>query len=177
MKNLNNDMKDFYKTQSSAKAPFLSAKLKETLKVDLNPSVSTVFTKLAGLHLIAATITLTLCPQFGVRLFAKGMGLMHVFMSLGPVGCLVACGSLFIGASFLLAGTVLKGEELRLIRNHRFLTLTTLTSFSLGFFIMLSAEVVLHLSIAWFIGALVGGSAMLEFAWALRFKRVRGRAN
>lgn len=137
---------------------------------DLNPTPVSVFSKLLGIHFVTSLVTLSICPQFGFRILGEGMGLMQVFMNFGETGCLIACGAFFMGLSLLIAGSVLRGEELRIIRKNRWLTLGALTLLSLGFFIMLDAQIVLNLSIAWFLGALFGSLGILELTWLLRFK-------
>lgn len=171
MENRDKDYKQFLAKTLTESAPPLSASLRASIQRDLNPSAWSVFTKLAGLHLLASVLTLSVCPQFGIRLLGNGAGLMGVFMRLGPVACLVACGAFFVGTGLLLAGLLLRGEELRLIRKHRWLALTTLVSLSLGFFLMLDTEVLLNLAVAWFLGALAGGQLMLEATWIFRFQR------
>jgi hypothetical protein len=100
------------------------------------------------------------------------MGLMHYFMALGPYGCLVTCGAFFMGTSLVVAGLILRGEELRAIRRSRVLQLGALTLLSLGFFIMLDAQIVFGLALAWFFGAWVGSLLTLEITWRLRFKEI-----
>jgi hypothetical protein len=104
------------------------------------------------------------------------MGLMEFFMHFGEYGCMVACGSFFLGSSILGAMLLLRPEEIRVIRSHRILELGALTLLSVGFFIMLQAEVVLGFFLAWAVGALVGGIFTLEVAWlvCLRLLRVTG---
>jgi len=141
---------------------------------DLNPAALTVASKLMGIHAASAVVTLSVCPQFGFRAFGEGDGLVEVFMIFGHYGCLVACGAFFTGVSLLLVALLLKAEEIRRIRQHRLLALGALTLLSLGFFIMMDAEVILGLAIAWFIGALLGSIATLELGWKLRFGRALG---
>lgn len=168
MKKFQQDQHEFFTASSEPLVP--PTTLMRQVQRDLATSPAEVFTKLAAIFLCSSAATLTVCPQFGVRLLGEGMGLMHAFMFFGTYGCLVACGAFFLGSAFFMAGLILRGEELRLLRRHRWLTATALTALALGFFLMISTEIVLGLAFAWFIGALLGGTAMLELSWSLRFR-------
>lgn len=165
---MNSDLDGFLKEEGSQPPASISEGIMSRVRQDLNPSPWTTFAKLAAIHFFVGLFTLSLCPQFGVRTFGTGMGLMHYFMALGDVGCGIACGFLFIGASVLLASLFLSPDQVRVIRKHRMLELGALTLLSLGFFIMMSAEIVLGFALAWLIGSIVGGLATLEAGWFLR---------
>ncbi len=170
----NHDQQEFEEFVKGAPVvPHPSAKLdlSSTVHRDLNPSPYVVFSKLLAIHFATAVLTLSICPQFGIRLLGDGMGLMHYFMSFGTYGCLVACGAFFTGTSVLAAGLLLRGEELRKIRQNRWLELGTLVLLSLGFFVMKDAELIFGITLAWTLGALLGSLAVLELTWMLRFNR------
>lgn len=163
--------------ESSDAGPSLSASsvLFQKVEGDLNPNSARVFGKLMGIHALVTVFTLSVCPQFGFRILGEGMGLMHVFSALGEWGCLVACGSFFVGSSILAASFLLSRDEIRQIRRHRFLEVGSLTLLSLGFFFMLDLEIVLSLAAAWFVGALLGGQALLELGYRIRFRQYFAR--
>ncbi len=146
----------------------LSAKILSGVQVALNPNAWAVFAKLALLHFFSAVVTLSVCPQFGLRTFGEGMGLMHTFMGLGEYGCRVACGGLFTGVTLALCGLLLRPEEVRVLRSHELLQVGTVTFLSLGAFIMLDAEIALGFAMSWLLGAILSGAASLEISWALR---------
>lgn len=164
------DYQDFAAGAGAHPGTAVSDRVLTRVRMDLNPSPFRVFSKLLAVHALTAVVTLSLCPQFGFRLFWDGMGLMHYFMALGPYGCFVACGSFFTGMSLLIACLVLRGEEIRKIRQNRWLELGALTLVSLGFFVMVSAEVIFGIAVAWLVGALVGSVLSLELGWMLRFR-------
>ena len=164
------EFQEFQKSEGTLLSRAISDKVFNIVRSDLNPSPYLVFSKLMGIHFVTALMTLSVFPQFGFRIFGEGMGLMHYFMNLGQHGCLVACGAFFTGTSLLMAGLILRGEELRVIRKNRFLELGAITLLSLGFFIMLDAEIIFGLTLAWFLGAMMGSLVTLELVWGLRFK-------
>jgi hypothetical protein len=151
----------------------ISERIFARVHMDLNPSAWKVFSKLSVIHFVTALATLSVCPQFGFRLFGQGMGLMGYFMHLGEVGCTVACGTFFLGSSVLVAMMLLRPEEIRAIRSHRLLGLGALTLLSVGFFIMLQADFVLGFYLAWAVGSLLGGILTLEAAWLIRLRLLK----
>lgn len=135
---------------------------------DLNPNPWLIFSKLSLIHLAMGLVTLSLCPQFGVRIFGEGLGVMRFFLPFGTYGCIALCGAFFVGASLFASSIILRPEELRVLRGHRLLQISALTFLSLGALVMLEAEVLLAFALAWIIGSILGGIAMLELGRYLR---------
>jgi len=167
---MSSDFEGFLKGDSVEPPSGLSQGLFDRVRRDLNPSPWTVFAKLAAIHFLTGLFTLSLCPQFGMRVFGSGMGLMQYFMGMGDVGCGIACGVLFLGISMFLASLLLGADQVRAIRRHRALELGALTLLSLGVFVMLQAEIVLGFALAWLVGSMIGGLMTLELGWAIRMK-------
>ena len=168
-KKFEEEFKDFISVEGIEPPKHISDSILARVRMDLNPPVIKVFSKLIVIHSLTAAVTLSICPQFGFRIFGEGMGLMHVFMNLGPYGCMLACGAFFTGLSLLIAAMTLKAEEVRKIRSHRLLSLGALTLLSLGFFIMVDKEIVFSLAATWFTGSILGSWITLELGWRLRF--------
>lgn len=166
----NKDWKEFSAIQGITPPAALSEKVLSKIHSELHPNAWKVFSKLALIHALVGAVTLSICPQFGIRLLGDGMGLMHIFMGLGKFGCPLACGMFFLGTSLLVATMALRPEEVRAIRNHRLLELSLLTMLSLGAFIMVDAEIVLGFAAAWVVGSILGGALVLEAGWFLRTK-------
>lgn len=169
--NKKDDFKDFMFSESVLPPKVLSEKIYKIVESDLNPSSWKVFSKLTFIHFISAALTLSVCPQFGFRLFGDGVGLMGHFMHLGHIGCMIACGVFFLGASLLMAIIALKTEEIKIIRKYRWVQIAALISMSLGAFIMLDTEIVFGFASAWILGNVIGALSVLELGWYLR-KRV-----
>src|SRR6185437_3003573 len=83
------------------------------------PSKAQVLMKLGILHLASSALTLTACPQFGLRLFFKGMGLMNYFMKISSEACFVCCGFFYLATTFLLVNLFLKYDEWLIIKKSR----------------------------------------------------------
>src|SRR4051794_27445893 len=126
------DFQEFLRSGSDLPPRGVSEEILSRVSRDLNPSPWLVFARLAAIHFFTALGTLSLCPQFGVRIYGQGMGLMQFFMRLGDADCGIACGSVFVGASVLAATLLLSPDQVRTIRRYRFLELGALTFLSLG---------------------------------------------
>jgi hypothetical protein len=167
-KNYLSDFEEFKNATPIAPPKEVSEKILSIVGKDLKAIPWKVFSRLSLIHLFSALFTLSICPQFGFRLFGDGMGLMGHFMSLGHYGCMIACGFFFVGMSLLFASVILKPYELLVIRKHRFTEIGALTLLSLGFFIMINpSDVVFSFALAWLLGSLAGGTIVLEIGWRL----------
>jgi hypothetical protein len=151
------DYVDFLLNDKDSAPQKLQNQIMSLVESDLSPKASNVFIKLCLIHTLSAMATLSVCPQFGFRLVGQGMGLMHYFMSLGSYGCLMACGALFMGTSFMGAALLLKKEEFKTLYQYKFLQISLIVFLSLGIF-MLSPEARMEifstLTLAWLVGAL-----------------------
>ena len=165
-----NDFQDFKNGEPVSPPSHLSQAIQDRVHSDLNPSAWKVFSKLSLIHFVVGLVTLSICPQFGFRIFGEGSGLMGVFMTLGPSACGLACGSFFLGSSILVASLVFRLEELRQLRKNEFLAVASLALMSMGFFIMLDTDVVFGFAIAWLLGSMMAGMSLIEiiFAWRIR---------
>ena len=164
----NQEFQEFLNPDDTDPSPALSEKVLNFVKRDLNPNAWLVFSKMALIHFTSGIFTLSICPQFGVRLFGEGLGMMRYFMIFGRYGCIAACGAFFIGVSILLTGISLKREELRKLREHELLQLSGVIFLSLGAFVMADAEILIGFGFAWALGSFLGGLTMLELSWVIR---------
>jgi hypothetical protein len=140
---------------------------------DLSPLAWQVFAKLSLIHFFVAAVMLTICPQFGIRLFGEGLGLMGYFMRLGDYGCPIACGAFFMGSSLVVATFLITIEEVRVLKQNQLLEFGALALLSLGAFIMLHAEVVVGFALSWILGTVLGGSISFELSRFVRVKFLR----
>ena len=162
------EFNDFLNCSPIVPPPEITSKIFSKIEGDLNPSVFGVFGKLSIIHFMVSLLTLSICPQFGFRVIGEGMGLMHFFSVFGEIGCTLACGFFFLGTSLLVATLVLKKAEIAVIRRNKFFELLILAALSLGFFLMINAEVVISFAILWLFGSVFGGMVFLELGWEFR---------
>ncbi len=116
-----------------------------------------------------------MCPQFGLSL-TSSRGLMPYLMEYGESVCMLGCGVLFMGLSFLVASLALRPEEVTVLRRNRVLQISLLALLSLGAFAGFGGEVAPALGMVWALGAIVGGSALLQFGWTIRRAAIRAVA-
>lgn len=128
----------------------------------LSPKISHVILKLFSVHLLTAVVTLSVCPQFGFKLFKLPVNLMNSFMVFGMPACYFLCGLFFTATSTMVAAIVLKRDEVRFLKFHKTLSAAALILSSIGFFGVMNPNWFLEFSILWLIGAITGVVMTLE---------------
>ncbi|MBS1963240.1 MAG: hypothetical protein JST04_13575 [Bdellovibrionales bacterium] len=172
-KRIRQEFLEFANIEKIAVPKGLSETVLGTIRSELNPSSASVFLKLTLIHFFVGFATLSMCPQFGVSL-TSSMGLMQYLMKYGEGVCMLGCGALFLGASVLVASFVLKPEEVKVLRRNRVLLLSSLAALSLGILVGVGGEVVATLGLVWVLGAVVGGSGLMQLGWTLRKLAIQG---
>jgi hypothetical protein len=175
MKNRNaweNDFRDFLDAEPAQVPILLTEKIAQRVQNELQPSSGRIFIKLVLIQAVAGSISLLFCPQFGIEP-TSSEGLMPYLMPFGMGVCMVGCGALFTSLSFLFASIALRTEEVRGIRAHRWLQLSSVTALSLGALICAGGEVAAVWAIAWAMGSVIGGLAALELGWNFRLRSYR----
>ncbi len=157
------DFNEFLKAENVEILEKLSRSVFRESQKYLAPKSTLVFVKVLGLHLIAGVFSLIICDQFGIRPFDIGFSLSQYFMTWGHSVCMFLCGLVFLLASMLTALVVLRHEELVVLKKNSWLFILSLVLFSLGFFFVFGAELVLSFTLLWIVGALVGGLIPLLF--------------
>lgn len=171
------EFKQFVSIEPVQPPKFASDRILARVHSDLNPAAWKIFGKVSIIHAVVGGVTLLFCPQFGVSVFG-GMGLMALFMRFGEFACMMGCGAVFLGASTLVAATVLRPEEIRVFRRSELIQVSGLAAISMAALICFGADVVFPLGLAWILGSVLGGLLTLELGWALRtwFRKKRVHA-
>ena len=164
------DFRDFLTVQESPPPSSISHEIDKLVHTDLNPSFVSIILKQLVVLVIAAPLVLMFCPQFGLGSSERSFFPMNIFMSLGHTGCMLACGSLFMGIVVSVSLFVFRPEEVRAIRESRFLYFSLLSLASLGAFVCAGAEVFLELGAAWFVGATAISLIIYEVNYWLRLR-------
>lgn len=165
--NWESDFREFLDSEKHAVPKALSAQVLAKIDSKLHPSFWQVLGKLALVQAVAGAISLMFCPQFGISL-GGGHGLMHILMKYGDTVCQLGCGFLFMSLSLLVASFALKPEEVRAIREHRWLQLGSLAMLSVVVFACTGGTVALGFGLIWAAGAVIGGITTLELGWSIR---------
>ena len=152
------DFKEFTQVDSSSVArPELWQKIESQI-LATKPKLGQVVFHLTLIHFVCSLLSLVACPQFGVRLFFDGHGLMHYFMSFaGPVYCQFFCGAFYLGLTFLAAKFWLSYDEWLVIKKNRWLSSAVLASASLAAFAIHDHGFELQLAAVWLVGAVLAG--------------------
>ena len=161
--NWRSEFKEFVNAEESAPPLALSREVMSRVRRELTPSPLAVFLKVALCASFAGAFSLSFCPQFGMGP-AEHSNVHHLFMSLGPIGCSLACGAFFMVLGCALAMAVLRPEEIRLVRTNKVLLVSALSALSLSAFICLGAAVFFEGALVWFLGSWIGGFISIEVA-------------
>ena len=168
MTNMKDELREFLSAEEIQPPAELSQRILSYVKRDLDPPALNVFLKTLAIHFFTSLFTLSLCSQFGVRLFGTGPGLMAYFMRLGDMGCMAACGILFLGTTTFISGLILTHAEGKKLLRKWPIHLTLLSGFSLAFFLTVDAIFTLQSVIAWSLGAFLGAYILLRGSLMIR---------
>ena len=171
MKNSNgwiDDFRDFLEVDNTPPPNSLAKKIDDTVYADLHPSFYRVIIKQLLILVFATPLILLFCPQFGLSFGSHPIFPMSIFMSFGRTGCMVACGALFMGTVVTISLISFRPEEVRMIRESRFLYYSLLSVTSLGAFVCAGADVFLELGVAWFVGATAIALTIYEANYQVR---------
>ncbi|MBX3019715.1 MAG: hypothetical protein KF767_17635 [Bdellovibrionaceae bacterium] len=169
-KNISKEFGEFLSSPEVIPPLALRDSILSTVQKDLNPSGTQVFLRVIGVHTVVSLFSLSICSQFGLQSF-KIFDAMNWAMSyVGHAYCMAFCGLLYLGISALALSLLLKPEDVRVLRQHRFLQVTLLSGVSLGVFLCLGAQILLIPGALWITGAIIGGVSTLELGWLVRSK-------
>lgn len=141
----------------------INDKILNDINKRLNPDFKYILAKLFLVHILTTIITLAICPQFGFQFIKTSLNLMHYFMIFGQHFCDFACGVFFTSTSCFMALLIIKRDELRAIRHHKFILTSAIILLSIGFFLIMSTNLFFELSFLWILGALAGAMLTIEF--------------
>lgn len=128
----------------------------------IKPNAWIIFLKLLGIHFFTGFLSLSICHQFGLNPFNTEKSLADWFMRIGGHHfCMLGCGTLFVGVSFLAAGYFYTTEEIRALKQNEFLQNLSLGLISLGVFAAFGVEMALSVAGLWLLGGLIGGVTVM----------------
>ena len=157
MNRFKKDFDDFITSDASELPKRLDQSTRALILNELNPSWSRISIKILFIHTLISIITLSVCQQFGVRLFFDGAGLMNAFMNFGYVGCMAACGAFYIGSTYLLLPILLNIDEARKLKSQLWWQPGALAAISLAFLSSVGEALPLIAAAAWLISAWLTG--------------------
>ncbi len=151
---------DFITSQGAAPKA-IEVEIKDKVAAIINPSPWLVLARLSVVVFIVGLLNLFLCPQFGLS-FVRDSGLHELFMQFGKYGCKFFCGAFFLGSGLFIASFILSLDDLRVLKRHRFLKVSALSSLFLILFVAVGGSVYFLIAIYWLLGAVIGGLVCLE---------------
>jgi len=162
------EFEQFIALPGEAPPPAVTERVMSEVRAELSPSTWAVFGKLVAVHAAVSIASLSVCPQFNVRVLGEGPGLMGQFMEYGDAWCHLLCGAFYLGSSALVAALLFSRPELRVLKRARWTVLPPLAGLSLGVFALAQAELTLAWVAFWLAGALVAAGVMIEALGRLR---------
>lgn len=165
------DFQEFLNSKKGNVPQSVSKNILKRIQTSLNPSWHSIFLKLFGIHVVTGTLSLAICSQFDMNPFNSGFSLTEYFMKFGHSACNVLCGIIFVGGSFLVAASLLRAEELRVLRKNALIQSFGLSLLSLGVFWFLASNMEFGLSLLWLLGAVLGGVGLSELVYRWRLAR------
>ncbi|AUN97277.1 hypothetical protein DOM21_15270 [Bacteriovorax stolpii] len=144
--------------------PSVNEKILTSVHTKLHPKVSYLLGKVFLAHILSSIITLSVCPQFGFKIFKLPINLMHTFMVFGLPVCNFLCGLFFTTTSMLIASIVLNRDEVRALRHKEVLAASVLILSSIGFFGIMNPNLFIEFSLLWLLGAVLGVILTVEIS-------------
>lgn len=168
MKTTQKDFENFCGESELDVAPMRTLENLKTKITSEQPRLTSVAVKLGVIHLLSSVLSLAACPQFGVKLFGSGEGLMHLFMQISPTFCQVFCGAFYLAVTFVMARLILSPEEWYAILRTRTLAIASLALVSIGAFWMIKPGFSLETGAMWLFGATVAAELISHKRLPLR---------
>lgn len=163
-----NDFNEFLDAAEVSPPSDVTENVTSNVHRDLNPSNFRVGGKVLLIHAVLSLVTLSICSQFGLRIFSV-MDLMESFMRIaGHTYCMAFCGALYVGSTAFALSLLLSPEEVLAVRRNRVLQFLMLSGVSLAAFIFFGAEVLLVPALLWIGGAFFAWMASVEVGWSIR---------
>ena len=165
---LEREFLEFVNSDPISPPAYLTEKLKDTVSQDLKPAIWKIFSKLAGMQAVCATLTLLFCPQFEIG-FAKHDYLAALFQHSEGFGFMIVCGIIFLGGGAVIAPFLINQTEMKAIEKSVLIYFPTVALLSVLFFYSLGADVNWSLAFPWFLGGTLGSLIGFEFVKYFRF--------
>ena len=153
---LMNEFKEFVKSDAPVPRD-LTEKILNFVRNDLTPTSMFVFAKILVIQLFVGTLSLLVCDQFGINPFNTRFSLTSYFIKAGHGICMTLCGFLFLGLTTSASWFILDKNEFLVLKRNTFLQIFFLSFLSLGFFLLLGANVIFTAAVFWLMGAVLGG--------------------
>jgi hypothetical protein len=147
----------------------LTEKLKISISQDLRPAIWKIFSKLAVIQTVCATITLFFCPQFKIG-FAKHDYFAGLVQHSEGLGFMIVCGMIFLGGGAVIAPLFINQAEMKAIEGSVLVYFPITALLAVMLFYSLGADIYWSLALPWFLGGTLGSIIGFELVKYFRFK-------
>jgi len=165
---LEREFLEFISSDPISPPAHLTEKLKDTVSRDLKPAIWKIFSKLAGLQAVCATLTLLFCPQFEIGL-SKHDYLADFVQHSEGFGFMIFCGVIFLGGGAVIAPFFFKQTEMKVIEKSELIYFPTIALLTVMLFYVLGADIDWSLAFPWFLGGTLGSVIGFELVKYFRF--------
>jgi hypothetical protein len=143
------EFKNFLSANDSTEHADLKNKIFNLVERDYHIRFLPFLFKVIPLHLLAGTLTLLICPQFGLGLGNLGLSKIYYQLHQYPILCAIYCGVIFFGLASFLPFLFLNLNELQYYRKkvHTFFALWGSLAFSS--FMLLGNQATLTFTLIW----------------------------
>jgi hypothetical protein len=140
----------------------LPQNLKNFIENKTNPKWDYLFGKLFLVQALTNFMTIIICPQWGVQIFANFVGVRSFFMILGHSWCEALCGAFYALSFWVNFQAFFNPFERRKMVNHFWMLQLLILLSGCGIILMLGASkgldplvIVSQVHLTWFLGYLV----------------------
>jgi hypothetical protein len=172
---IKNDFSEFESSAPVEPPKELQKRILGMVREKLDPSFLTLFTKLGIIQVFMGTLSLFVCPQYGMGLGDSDYLYLMFQNNFGPYGCMIACGVLFTSTAALASVLILDRPEIKKIVSFQWFIFPVLTIIFLTLFTCAVREFYLNVSLLWLTGALLGYLVTFDLAYLV--KRYLSAAN
>lgn len=174
----NTDINLFRQGDEVSPRDHVSARILNSVKLDLNPTWTNSLPKILLLQIISGIFVLMFCPQFGVGLFGGHTGLTAIFMRFGATACAALCGAIFVSVSLIISILFLSRPELRLIKRSGVVCISIQVLAAFFAFLVIGKVMAVQnhfagwsYELVWMISALITGVLVLKLGVTLRLNK------
>lgn len=144
------DYMEFMNTEDSSVPKNIDINVKKFIATNIKVTIGFVFKKLFAIHVISAFITLSICPQFGVRFFSSiEHGIAGIVMQYGTIICGMFCGAVFMGTTAILSIILFKKSELAVLYKNSLWIFSVLATLSLIVLMLIGSIDTLVFTLSW----------------------------
>ena len=167
-KQMQNEFVEFIESNQVAPSQVSDKAVMHMVSHDLHPGPLKVYGKFALIQTFSSLLTLTVCPQFGVGFGRHNEFLHSLHETTPPVVFYLLCGVFFVLLGAVVSGLILNSPELKALGNIKFAWFAIFGVLAYLVLVALGSEGFVASSLAWIVGAFLGGLFGFELTTRLQ---------